>query len=418
MNIALTARLLALASATLLPAWTLAGSSTATLKKNQNAARITEPEPADKAAAITEKAAAFLRAQQDQTTGGWSVNPQAPAYPAITALALTGLVMDPKIDQAQPPTDPAVLNALKFILKYRQPDGGIYDRVLPSYNTAICLSALSRINTPDAKAAVKAGVEFLKSLQYGEGAVAYTGLGESAVPVNKDHPFYGGWGYGRHGRPDLSNTAWALDALHDCGVDSSDPAFQRALVFLSRTQMVGTINDQPYAKGSTQGGFIYATSVNKDNVGVGQSMAPEFEETLDDGTKVSRLRAYGSMTYAGFKSYVYAQLSKDDPRVRAALGWISRNYTLSENPGLGKNGVYYYYITFAKSLAANAQPMIDVQSPDGTTVQRDWAKDLTERLAELQKPDGSFEKIDDRWMEDNAVLTTAYSLVALRHAGR
>lgn len=410
----------ALAAASITSAFTLA-ASTAT---NAVPARPVVPQNAaplaalEQAATVAERAAAFLRAQQDHTTGGWSVNPQAPAFPAITALALTGLVMDPAVDQSQPPTDLAILGAVKFILQHRQPDGGIYDRVLPSYNTAICLSALTRINTPEAKAAVKAGVEFLKGLQYGEGAAAYTGLGESAVAVTKDHPFYGGWGYGKHGRPDLSNTAWALDALHDCGVDSADPAFQRALVFLTRTQMVGTLNDQPYAKGSTQGGFIYATSVNKDNTGIGQSMAPEIEETLDDGSKVSRLRAYGSMTYAGFKSYVYAQLSKDDPRVRAAVGWMSRNYTLSENPGLGKNGLYYYYITFAKALAANGQPMFDVQNPDGTTVQREWAKDLTERLAELQKPDGSFEAVDQRWMEDNAVLTTAYSLVALRHAGR
>jgi len=415
--------MLALVSVLIISAWTSADlkfANAAPVRSvvPQNAARLAEPEHAAKAAAISDKAAAFLRAQQDPTTGGWSVNPQAPAYPAITALALIGLAMDPTIDQTQPPTDLAIVNAVKFLMKYRQPDGGIYDRVLPSYNTAICLSALSRINTPEAKSAVKAGVEFLKGLQFGEGAVAYTGLGESAVAVTKDHPFYGGWGYGKHGRPDLSNTAWALDALHDCGVDSSDPAFQRALVFLGRTQMVGTLNDQPYAKGSTQGGFIYATSVNKDNVGVGQSMAPEFEETLDDGTKVSRLRAYGSMTYAGFKSYIYAQLAKDDPRVRAAVGWMSRNYTLSENPGLGKNGLYYYYVTFAKALAANGQPMIDVQNSDGTTVRREWAKDLTERFAELQRPDGSFEKMDERWMEDNAVLTTAYSLVALRHAGR
>jgi len=415
--------MLALVSVLIISAWTSADlkfANAAPVRSvvPQNAARLAEPEHAAKAAAISDKAAAFLRAQQDPTTGGWSVNPQAPAYPAITALALIGLAMDPTIDQTQPPTDLAIVNAVKFLMKYRQPDGGIYDRVLPSYNTAICLSALSRINTPEAKSAVKAGVEFLKGLQFGEGAVAYTGLGESAVAVTKDHPFYGGWGYGKHGRPDLSNTAWALDALHDCGVDSSDPAFQRALVFLGRTQMVGTLNDQPYAKGSTQGGFIYATSVNKENVGVGQSMAPEFEETLDDGTKVSRLRAYGSMTYAGFKSYIYAQLAKDDPRVRAAVGWMSRNYTLSENPGLGKNGLYYYYVTFAKALAANGQPMIDVQNSDGTTVRREWAKDLTERFAELQRPDGSFEKMDERWMEDNAVLTTAYSLVALRHAGR
>ncbi|MEC9374167.1 MAG: hypothetical protein VYC34_10000, partial [Planctomycetota bacterium] len=56
-------------------------------------------------------------------------------------------------------------------------------------------------------------------------------------------------------------------------------------------------------------------------------------------------------------------------------------------------------------------------SADGaTTDSRDWANDLIDRLAELQKEDGSFENLHDRWMEGDPVLVTAYALLALQHA--
>ena len=50
------------------------------------------------------------------------------------------------------------------------------------------------------------------------------------------------------------------------------------------------------------------------------------------------LRSYGSMTYAGLKSMIYAGLSHDDPRVKAAWEWIGRNFTVDENPGMAASG--------------------------------------------------------------------------------
>jgi squalene-hopene/tetraprenyl-beta-curcumene cyclase len=383
-----------------------------------------QPTPAAKpdVKQMTAKAIAYLRSQQDQKTGGWSVNPNGPSFPAISGLVLSGMLAEPGMTDA----DPAVAAGVKYILSNVQPDGGIYDQLLPSYNTSICLTALAKVkNPPQVKAVVKNAQDFLRSLQYGESAVVRPGLGESAEPVGKDHAFYGGTGYGRHGRPDLSNTAWVLEGLHASGVPADDPAFQRALVFLQRVQMVEErggvkINEMPYAKGSKQGGFIYATSVNKDEVGVGQSLSTlgPVEETLDDGTKVSRLRAYGSMTYSGFKSYLYAGLKKDDPRVQAAMEWISRNYSLTENPGAGQDGLYYYYVVFARAMQANGQPRVRVVNADGSSQERRWAEDLVAQLATLQEADGSFRPMKDgaRWMEDNKVLITAYALIALEAA--
>lgn len=360
---------------------------------------------------MADRAIAYLRTQQDATSGGWSVNPDGPDLPAITGLIVTGMAMDRNV----PDFDPALEAAVGYMLSFRQPDGGIYDGILPSYNTSICLSALAKLSRPEHEGAIAGAQHFVRSLQYWEGTDADSVSGE-AVAVDRDHPFYGGIGYGRHGRPDGSNLNFALQALQDSGVPGDDPFVRRALVFLSRVQMLDSVNDMPYADGATDGGFVYATSTTKDTPGDGQSQAGTVVETLDDGTVVSRLRSYGSMTYAGFKSYLYADLERDDPRVLAALDWIRANYTLRENPGLGADGLYYYFVTFGRALDSYGPSVLEVAGPDGEVVPRDWENDLIDRLAELQNEDGSFRSVSDRWMENNPVLITAYALLALEHA--
>lgn len=360
------------------------------------------------ATGMIDRSIAYLRAQQDPATGGWSVNPDGPDLPAISALVLNGMLMEPDIA----PGDPAIDRGIEYLLSFRQPSGGIYDRVLANYNTAITLSALAHVSTAEAGDAIENGQQFLRRIQWSEDAADHPETGD----VNDAHAFYGGVGYGGSGRPDLSNLSIMLQAMHDTGVSCDDPAFQRALTFLQRVQMHEDVNDMPYAQGSTQGGFIYSTSPNAQSVGVGESKAGTIDETLSTGETASRLRAYGSMTYAGFKSYIYADLDRDDTRVAAALGWITDNYTLEENPGIGYDGYYYYLVTFSRALDAWGMTTLTVTDPDGTADTRDWANDLIARLAELQNPDGSFRSLDDRWMEDNTVLITAYALLALQHA--
>ena len=104
----------------------------------------------EQAQTMIDRATAYLRSQQDQTTGGWAVNPQGPQFPAITGLVVTGMLMSPQVGAG----DPAISRGLDFILQYKQDDGGIYDRVLATYNTSICLSALARAKRTDATAAL------------------------------------------------------------------------------------------------------------------------------------------------------------------------------------------------------------------------------------------------------------------------
>ncbi|MEM9663190.1 MAG: prenyltransferase/squalene oxidase repeat-containing protein [Planctomycetota bacterium] len=359
---------------------------------------------------FTDRAIEYLRSQQGDT-GGWAVPPQGPVFPAITGLAITGILLDPAIDT----TDPDVLDGIEFMLGYRQPDGGIYDRILASYNTAICVSALAlaRDELPEADVAIEPAVSFLRELQWGSTANVPAALQDEVDAVDRSHPFFGGVGYGRSGRPDNSNLTLWLQALKDAGVPGDDPAVQRALIFLERTQMLGSVNDMPYGEGSTQGGFIYSTSPtgNEADLGIGESKAGEIRETLSDGTTASRFRAYGSMTYAGFKSYAYAQLTEDDPRVAAAMRWMAANYTLDENPGIGTDGYYYYLLVFGRALGARGLLILPTDAGNA-----DWTTDLADKLLELQQPDGSVRSVDDRWMEDNPVLITSYALIAAQNA--
>ena len=73
---------------------------------------------------------------------------------------------------------------------------------------------------------------------------------------------------------------------------------------------------------------------------------------MDEKSKRVALRSYGSISYAGMMSFAYARVEKDDDRVRAVIDWLGSNYTLDENPGMGQEGLYYYYHLMAKALSA------------------------------------------------------------------
>src|SRR5688500_19499178 len=121
----------------------------------------------------------------------------------------------------------------------------------------------------------------------------------------------------------------------------------------SHRQKLQKSNDQAWA--SDDGGFVYS------GANEGDSEAGGFNEP--DGKQ--RFRSYGSMTYAGLKSMIYAGLSKDDPRVKAAWGWVTSKWTLEENPGMklagpenAQHGLFYYYHTLARALNAYDEPII------------------------------------------------------------
>lgn len=369
------------------------------------AAQPISPEHERKAQLIAERAMSHLESRQNPMTFGFDDDPEVMTLPAITGLVVTGFLLDPGVDERHP----LIVTATRYMLSHQQPDGGIYKDMLPSYNTAICLSALSMINRPEAMDAMLEGREFLRTLQHGDFNSNNPEDPGFEEPIGINHPYYGGVGYGKHGRPDLSNLSFFIQALHDTGTSTNDAAYQRALVFLSRVQMTDTINDMPYADDSDQGGFIYATVENIESVDglAGQSMAGTTTEVLEDGTEIVRLRAYGSMTYAGFKSLLHANLQQDDPRVVEARRWIESNFTLDENPGMGMQGYYFYLCAMARALDALGEDEIAGVN---------WREALIDKLWELQFDSGAFRTLESRWMEDNDILVAAYALIAVQHA--
>ena len=345
----------------------------------------------------------FLRSTQNND-GSWSPRPG----PAVTALVVTAMLDHPQISA----DDPAVRRAINHLLARQRDDGGIYDQILPNYNTAICLSALSRVrDKPAVAAAIRKAEAFMRSLQWTDQT------DPQGKRIDTTHPFFGGVGYGKHGRPDGSNTQIFVQALGDLGCDCDDPAMQNAVAFF--TMLQGTeANRLLGEKIRPNGGAIYATSIDKDHIGVGQSMAsPELIDEAKAGRSVSGLRTYGSMTYAMFKTYIYAQLPRDDPRVTDAVEWIRHNYTVAHNPGMPEklkhHGYYYYLVTMARALGAWGT---DLEDAKGQPIQ--WDTDLVNRLAHLQRPDGSWTNPADRWMEGDPNLVTTYALLALTETAR
>ena len=357
-----------------------------------------------KAELVSNRAIEHLSSRQNQQTFGWDDDPDFMKIPAITGLVLTGFLLNPEIDE----NHPLVIQGTRYLLGFVNEDGSIHDGMLQSYNTSICLSALSHMNSIESSKALINAQKYLKTLQYSSSNPDNPNDPGFEEPIDINHPYYGGVGYGKHGRPDLSNLSFFIQALHDTGVSTNDPAFQRAQIFLSRVQMQGQINDMPYADESEQGGFIYATVPDIESVdGVaGQSMAGDIVETKEDGTELTRLRAYGSMTYAGFKSLVFTNLDQDDPRMVSAWKWIEKNYTLEENPGMGDQGYYFYLCTMARALDAYGVDEINGHN---------WREEMIDKLYELQHINGAFKVKNQRWMENNDILITAYGLIAIQH---
>jgi len=341
------------------------------------------PDPAiQRAKQAVVKGIEYLHRTQE-TDGSWG------HYPATTSLALSGLMRNGKTET----NDPAVRNGVQSLLKSVQPNGSICTKSnpaieLPNYNTCLALVALTETKNPVYKSVIRKAVQYLERVQFDEGE-----------GIKSGNPMYGGIGYGDDPgddtRPVLSNLQFALEALHEGGTPSGAPIFKKALIFLQRVQNRKESNDQAWVKeGPNDGGFTYTSQ--------GNSPADV------NGKKHT---SYGSMTYAGLKSYIYAGVNKSDPRAQAAWNWIRGNYTVTEHPGMGSTSLYYYYHTMAKTLDVFGQKIVK----DNKGASHDWARDLTGAIVSAQHPDGSWSNNNARYWENQPALVTSYSLITLSY---
>ena len=331
---------------------------------------------------MIDKAVAFLGTKAQADDGSYN----AAAGPAVTALVTTAILR-----HGRSPEDPAVAKSLKYLEGFVREDGGVYAEgtYYKNYETCIAILCFTEANRGGKyDKLIKGADAFVKSNQWG-----------AAGDKGPQDVEFGGAGYGKSKRPDLSNTSFLIDALKAAGNDENSEAVQRALIFVSRCQnLESKDNTTPFSAKINDGGFYYTPAAG----GVSQA-------GVDEAT--GGLRSYASMTYAGLKSMIYAGVKPDDPRVKAALGWLKKNYDLDSNPGMGTSGLYYYYHTFAKALSALGQDKF----VDEKGVEHDWRKELIDELASRQRDDGSWLNEDPRWLEGDASLVTGYALLALSY---
>jgi squalene-hopene/tetraprenyl-beta-curcumene cyclase len=400
---------------------------------------------------VIQKGLKYLKERGQAKDGGFSsFAGTGPTSLAVAAMLRCGVAAD----------DPTVAKGLDYLQESVHDDGGIYGKDwFFNYETCAAIEAFSLANTDGRyNELLKKAETFIKKNQWDE-----------SRKKEADDLFYGGEGYGGKSRPDLSNTAYMLDALKQCGVDKNDPAFERAMVFVSRCQNFESAhNTTKFAALNPDGGFYYTPcesgggrpkgggpgNPGEGKPGEGKPGPGKFgrggpggpngrggpgrpgaqggpsgrggpgrpagqgrggrrggggeeNRTLPNGG----LRSYGSMSYAGLKSMIYCGLDESDPRMKAVVDWVGKHYSVKENPGMGESGLFYYYHMFAKSLDAFGRDKI--KAADGK--EHNWRADLIEELARRQGKDGSWKNQNTRWMEGDPNLCTAFALLSLSY---
>ena len=337
-----------------------------------------------------------------RTDGSWG---SMAGDPGITGMVIKALADTPRAYREK--DGPFVTAAVQSLLDQQQEDGGVYipGQGLMNYKTSIAILALSALDhnreEPLYRDAIARMRDYVAGLQCAEDSTPV------AFDRKKHTGSYGGVGYGSDRRPDLSNTQLALEALHAAGLTEDSDVWKRAQVFISRCQNRKSSNDvlDGVKKASSEdGGFFYHPDESKAG------------KTVDAAGAVT-FSSYGSMTYAAVKSLIYAGLGKDDPRVTSAVEWISRNWTVTENPGMatpeqparGQTGYFYYLAVMARTLEVLGQKeLVDAEGKS-----HDWAREIATVLLERQGKDGSWTNPVDRWWEGDPVLATSYALQAL-----
>lgn len=357
------------------------------LKSSAQPAGVLDKSTKNEVNAAIDRGLDWLAAQQKED-GSWS-NAE---FPALTALASQAFAMG-----KHPKKKTTIKNAREFILSCVQEDGGIYKTVegrqgggLSNYNTAICTTALFMMNDKTLLPVIQNARKFIASGQH-----------------HGDDIYNGGFGYDRNtdrAYTDLLNTFYAAEAMKlTASVEDSRPANEKKvdIDWAKTIEYIESIQNKPDSGEEHSGGFFYKP---------GQSKAGNI--TNEAGIVV--FRSYGSMTYVGLLSLIYADVPKNDPRAMSAFHWSARHWSLEENPGMGQEGLFFFYNILTKCLTAFDRDL--VPQPDGSFI--DWRQELARTLISKQKIDpktGQGYWINDagRFWENDPVLSTAYAIAAL-----
>lgn len=318
---------------------------------------------------------------------GWPAfqgEPPRPSSPAVTGLSLVALAgLGP--DMAERYRED-VAEAARYLAEAPDEAGSVAEGSeqvikLRSYATALALSAFSRLGIEEERRQQLRAYLLETQLDEAEG-----------IPPYDWH--HGSWNYypglsRRTFRSDMSVHTFCLNALVDDGV-RDEGVLGPARGFVLRSQ----------ATGST--GFAFSPRNSK----AGMLVA-------DDGSLV--LLAYGSATADALRCLLLTGARRGDPAVEGALSWLAEHWRTDVNPGFPQgeptgweHGVHLYFL-YAAATALGMLGSGTFPSDGGIR----WAEEIARRLVTLQGEDGTFRNESALMHEDDPVIGTALSLLAL-----
>ena len=335
--------------------------------------------------------------QQQEDDGGWHSQTyrNLEGGTGVTALVTRALVETPPPWWLQ--SRPAVRAGVRFEMAHvnaaglvQDPEEGAAD--LQLYATALLLEALSRrpeLSSPDIVRRLSAGLQQAQRTERNG--------------WSREDREYGGWGWDSPRREDrsvtspanISITATVLKAL-SASQTISDETRAAALVFVERCQ-------QRKQTGG-DGGFVFTP--------VGPHPLNKAGWSIDPNG-VTQVRPYRTATCDGVIALRALGRDRDAPQVAAGWTWLRNAYAVegaASDPRLeaGRGGLDFYE---AAVLAALLEDFAD-SCPNDLPSQ--WA----ERLLRSQQPDGSWRNPQPGMREDDPLIATALSVLALTRLQR
>ncbi len=317
--------------------------------------------------------------------GSWS----EPHHPALTALPAMAFMKS-----AHRRRDHIVSNAIKHIISCVRNDGGIYIKPtaerkggLEVFNTAVCTTALHMNDRNTHDSIISKARRFLAGRQH---------FG--------DDIYKGGFGYYEDS---ASEYVHGLDTFYS----------MQAIAVTEPESTNSTAPDSPSVIDWSE-----TVSYFTKRQGRPPSLlpaAPEFAYSPGPGSNNAKtnniyFHSYGSMTYIGLLALVYADIDSSDVRVRSAFDWAKKHWSLKENPGKGREGLYFFYYVLARALSEYGIDLINTS--DGDLI--NWRADLAKRLLSLQRFDdkgnGFWKNNTSRFWENDPVLCTSYAVLTLQ----
>lgn len=325
---------------------------------------------------------------------------------ALTGLVVLALESTPPV----PEVETACRRGQAFLAGLVQANGeikcGPQGLNYPVYTSALAVTALGGTTY---RREQEAWLAFLKRRQ----------LTETLGWQPADKP-YGGWGYSsdlpRKPLPgevtpplvesNLSATVFALDALCAAGCRPDDPAFKKALVFVERCQ---NYSEDPKRSDPVfdDGGFFF---IYDDPVRNKAGVAGKDREGHE------RFLSYGSTTADGLRAFLACGLPLEHPRVRAARGWLQKNFRadapagkFAANRESSRAAVYYYYC----ASVARALRGVQTKYNPGQGSLVNWPRKLAQELLARQQTNGSWANPLVNFREDDPIVATAFGLIAL-----